>query len=252
MAYGDPGGSPKETMRLTDQRDRSSVVVEGDPEFAADCLAATKQAAAAHLRAPSGRLNGLEAGPRVPDSESEHVLGDADTRPNPADQADLQGIIRGLKAHIEELRKALTESQAQNKASSATARENEALRQALTHAREQRSADANAIQDLVRQVASAQSELVMVGQTLSATTGEHRVDLADLKEARRREGKVRDELATAMTAISGHDAKVDQLRQIITSRDLEIVELRQRLLEAEEARAADAAAFLDSLTERRV
>ncbi len=145
---------------------------------------------------------------------------------------------------------ALTESQAQNEACSATERENEVLRQALIQAREQRASNVSAIEDLVRQVAAAQSELETMGQTLSTTTAERGVEMADLREARRREAEVRDQLATAMTAISDHDAEVERLRQVIANRDLEIGELRQRLLEAEEARAADAAAFLDSLNQR--
>lgn len=223
-----------------------------DPAFVADCMALTKRPAAplfpgANVMHETARG---EAGSRAARSDPEHTMRAAATRPSPADHTELQGTVRRLRTHIEELREALTESQAQNEASSATERENEVLRQALIQAREQRASNVSAIEDLVRQVAAAQSELETMGQTLSTTTAERGVEMADLREARRREAEVRDQLATAMTAISGHDAEVERLRQVIANRDLEIGELRQRLLQAEEARAADAAAFLDSLNQR--
>lgn len=251
MAYGDPSGSEgnHETHSFIGE-EGPDVADQDDSEFAADCLAFAKGSDVPHRHGANGRRKRLEASPRIAVSEPEHDLREADPRPNPAAQADVQGIIRQLRTHIEELRTSLSESQAQNEAISATLHENEALRQALTHARGQRSADVNAIEDLERQLSAAQSELAITSQALSAMTAERGVDMADLNEARRREAHARAELATAITAISGHDSELEQLRQIITNGDLEIAELRQRLLEAEEARAVDAAAFLDALHER--
>ena len=48
------------------------------------------------------------------------------------------------------------------------------------------------------------------------------------------------------------DKAIDHLRLLITDRDREIDELQHRLLQAEEARIADASAILESLDKYRI
>lgn len=121
---------------------------------------------------------------------------------------------------------------------------------------------------------------------LGALTADHESDVAALREARRREDQVRaeletlqhdlsnfkklyadsaaavqaasqraseahDEFADAMTAISDRDAQIEKLGQVIADQDREIADLQRRLLQAEEARIADASAILDSLDRYR-
>ena len=261
-----------------------------DREFLAACLAAISGKPVQGLHDAMVRPDEdarREANPRAMASVAPNTSKTRPPGPNPAEMVDTNKVIRRLKAHIEELREALTESRAQIKASSETLRENEALRQSLAHSREQRSADAKALEDfLTHHESDARSEVETLHQVLSAMTADRDTGISDLKEARRREAQIRAELqtlreeltnvnmryddtttaleaaiqrgnqaraelATAMTAISDHDSAVEQLRQIITERDQQIDELRQHLLKAEEARVADAAAFLDSLNEHR-
>jgi len=259
---------------------------ENDPEFIAACLAVTKGPAVPGLddaKVGPEDARGV-ASPRVTASGSEHDQSSA-ARANPAEMADSQRLIRRLEAHIDELREALTESQAQIKESSESLRENEVLRQSLARAREQHSADVKTLEDLTRHESDARSEVETLHQVLSAMKAVRGADNSDLTEARRREAQVRTELqtlreelnnvevrhddttraleaaiqrdslaraelATATTVISDRDSTVEQLRHIINERDREIEELRQHLLEAEEARGADAAAILDSLKHR--
>lgn len=257
-----------------------------EEEFLAACAELAKEPNRSRLNDSKGLPDATrdEASLRTMPSAAEQ-LQDPATRPNFAEVADLQKIIRRLEAHVEELRESLTESQAQVQRNSGILRENEMLRQSLAHAHEQRSADAKALEDLMRQGSPAQSEVLELRQALSVLTADRAVDIADLKEAKRREtearaeletlreeldnvklrhdeattaldaarqrgNEARTELATAMTLVLDHDSALARLRQVITERDREIDELRRHVLEAEEARAADAAAFLDSLNGR--
>ncbi len=259
---------------------------ENGAEFIAECWAFVKRSAVRGLHdAKVWSEDARKASPRVTASGSEHDQNSA-ARPNPAEMDASQRLIRPLKPQIQELREALTESQAQIKKSSETLRENEVLRQSLARAREQRSADVKTLEDLGRHQSDARSEVETLRQVLSSMKADRDADISDLREARRREaqvrtelqtlreelnnlavryddtttaleaaiqrdGQARAELATTMTGISDRDSAVAQLRQIITERDREIEELRRHLLEAEEARVADAAAILDSLNEYR-
>jgi len=213
-----------------------------DEEFLAACVAIIMEPDGSRVNGSPGPPDDArgEASPGTMPSATAHVE-HAATRPNPVETADLHQVIRRLQAHVEELREALTESQSQSKGSSEISRENEMLRQELAHAHRLRSADAKALEDWMDPESYAQAEVVILSQTLTAMTADRAVDMADLKEARLREAQIRAELQTLR----------EELDHVVTERGREIDELRRHLLEAEEGRATDAAAFLESLNEHR-
>jgi chromosome segregation ATPase len=199
-------------------------------------------------------------------------------RPSPNDAPDTEDVIRRLKTRVEHLREQHAE----------ILRENDVLRQSLASVREQRSADGKALEDFLNhQESDIRSEVETLNQVLLAMTADRDAALTGEREAERREAQLRNDLQSlreelelvkmrydnttkildtalhegrqaradltdAMTMASERDSEVERLRQTITQRDREVDELRQHLLEAEEARVADAAAFLDSLIEHRI
>lgn len=72
-----------------------------------------------------------------------------------------------------------------------------------------------------------------------------------LEAAVQSDAQAREQLAKAMSVIADHKSAAERLHLVITARDQEIDELRQRLLDAEEARVTDATAFLESLSKNR-
>ncbi len=218
-----------------------------EEEFLDACLALAKGPHWLRLNDPQGPPDEapVVASPRVRQSAAEHVE-DSATRPNPADMDEHQRVIRRLEAHIEELREALTESQARIRESSEISRQNEMLRQALAQANEQRSADAN----VLSREAQVRAELETLREELDNVRTRHKDTIEALDAAIQRGHEARAKAAAAMTLVLDHDSEVARLRHSITERDRQIDDLRRRLLEAEQARAADAAAFLDSLREQ--
>ncbi len=115
----------------------------------------------------------------------------------------------------------------------------------LTSERDAAMADLTKAKNLEAQV---RDQLHTLQDKLTDITTQHKTALKDLKDADQRNGEARAELETAKTEMSHHESAVKQLRQIITDRDREIEELRLQLLASEEARAADAAEIIDSLS----
>ncbi len=123
-------------------------------------------------------------------------------------------------------------------------------RETKAHAKLTSERDA-AIADLTKAKnleAQAGDQLHTLQDKLTDVTAQHKTALQDLKDADHRNGEARAELATAVTEMSHQDAAVQQLRQSLVERDREIEELRLQLLASEEARAADAADIIDSLS----
>jgi DNA repair exonuclease SbcCD ATPase subunit len=245
-----------DTDRHTESRTHYLSASEADldpesPEFLNACLDLIKQSPARSLHSAD------VGGPRGETSPAAHDAARYE------ESADRQRLARQLETHIDELREALASTQAQIKQSAETLREHEELRQSLAGARQ--NGETASLQHLV-----------------SATISDRDADIAALREARRREGQVRAELdtlradstnvrilydqaaaaleaasqrasqaraeyATAMDVISDRNAAIEQLRRDIATRDREIEDLQRQLLKAEEARIADAAAFIDSL-----
>lgn len=107
----------------------------------------------------------------------------------------------------------------------------------------------------VREARRRESQVRVELQTLQTELTNVKARYADtidaLEAASERASQARIEFGNAMAAIAERDADINEMRQIMADQDREINELQRLLIQAEEARIADASAILDSLDKYR-
>lgn len=104
------------------------------------------------------------------------------------------------------------------------------------------------VEQLRRTIAERDREIEEVQRLLLQAEDARSADTSSLRSAMLSESQARAELTAARAAVSDRDATIDHLSRTIVEREREIVELQQRILRTEEARAADAAEFIVSLS----
>jgi chromosome segregation ATPase len=104
--------------------------------------------------------------------------------------------------------------------------------------------DGSELAEAQRREAQARADLQSLWEEFNHLKQRHDEADTELRAVTQRETQVRAQLADAMRAIAEHESAAEQLRRVVAERDQEVHGLRQRLTAVEEARAADAAAFI--------
>lgn len=240
---------------------------ESDPDFIAACQEFVKRSVRVVEAAPE-----VHQVAQVP--EADQVDQPPAPRWEPAEAADSQRLVLALEGQIVQLREELATSQARivqvsdalaereallaqgsdDAAALEDARRREALarqevdelRRALTATSADREDRINELTQAMQREASSRTEVAALRGELDGMTSRY-VDLsAALETVSKHDNQVSSELRMALTAVSDLKTTVEQLRLMVAQRDREIDQLRQALLEAEEARIADATAIIES------
>lgn len=111
--------------------------------------------------------------------------------------------------------------------------------------------DGAALREARRREDQVRARMQALEAELSSVKARYNESLQSLELASQRAGQARIEFGNALAAISERDTAINQMRQVIADQDREITELQRRLIEAEEARIADASAILESLDKYR-
>ncbi|GAA3536052.1 hypothetical protein GCM10022234_36020 [Aeromicrobium panaciterrae] len=153
---------------------------------------------------------------------------------------DARRVVGQLEAHISELRTALADAQAQIRDSAATLRDQESLQQTIAGVMTERDADLAELREARRREAQAHTELLTVRTELTNIKAHYNDTTAALAAASDRATQARAEFDRAREVISQHDEEVSELRQVIGRQEREIEQLQQQLRQSDDARTADA------------
>lgn len=111
--------------------------------------------------------------------------------------------------------------------------------------------ESTALREARRREGQVRVELQTLQSELTNVKARYNETLTALEAASERASRARIEFENAMSAIAERDAAINAMRQTMAEQNREINELQRLLIEAEEARIADASAILDSLDKYR-